>query len=74
MEGWHGVRFDRPVRRTRETIEIVRAITAGERLEHHHGEIYQLPLPGSERRALRSTMPPGPVPIYVPRSGRPTCA
>ena len=24
MEGWHGVRFDRPVRRTRETIEIVR--------------------------------------------------
>ncbi len=24
MEGWHGVRFDRPVRRTRETIEIIR--------------------------------------------------
>ena len=33
MEGWHGVRFDRPVRRTRETIEIIRTITAGERLE-----------------------------------------
>ena len=32
MEGWHGVRFDRPVRRTRETVEIIRAITAGERL------------------------------------------
>ncbi len=32
MEGWHGVPFDRPVQRTRETIEIVRMITAGERL------------------------------------------
>ena len=29
MEGWHGVRFDRPVARTRETIEIVRMITSG---------------------------------------------
>jgi alkanesulfonate monooxygenase SsuD/methylene tetrahydromethanopterin reductase-like flavin-dependent oxidoreductase (luciferase family) len=32
MEGWHGVAFDKPVRRTRETIEIIRAVTAGERL------------------------------------------
>ena len=32
MEGWHGVRFDRPVRRTRETIEIVRTVSAHERL------------------------------------------
>ena len=68
MEGWHGVRFDRPVRRTRETIEIVRAITAGERLEHH-GEIYELPLPGSEGRAIRSLMPPARVPIYVAALG-----
>ena len=68
MEGWHGVRFDRPVRRTRETIEIVRAITAGERLEHH-GEVYELPLPGGEGRAIRSMMPPAPVPIYVASLG-----
>ena len=26
MEGWHGVAFDRPVQRTRETIEIVRRV------------------------------------------------
>ena len=32
MEGWHGVPFAKPVRRTRETIEIIRMITAGERL------------------------------------------
>ncbi len=42
MEGWHGVRFDKPVQRTRETIEIIRAITAGERLEYH-GQIYRAP-------------------------------
>src|SRR5689334_21383750 len=34
MEGWHGVAFSRPVRRTRETIEILRAVTACERLSY----------------------------------------
>jgi F420-dependent oxidoreductase-like protein len=68
MEGWHGVRFDRPVRRTRETIGIVRSISAGERLEYH-GEIYQLPLPGGEGRPIRSLMPPTHIPIYVASLG-----
>ena len=43
MEGWHGVRFTRPLQRTRETIEIVRKIARGGRLEHD-GEAYTLPL------------------------------
>jgi len=68
MEGWHGVRFEKPVRRTRETIEIIRKISAGERLEHH-GEIYELPLPGGEGRAIRSLMPPAHVPIYIAALG-----
>lgn len=68
MEGWHGVAFDKPVRRTRETIEIIRAITEGERLDYH-GEIYELPLPGSQGRAIRSPMPPTHVPIYVASLG-----
>jgi F420-dependent oxidoreductase-like protein len=68
MEGWHGVAFDKPVRRTRETIEIVRAITAGERLDYH-GDVYDLPLPGSEGRAIRSLMPPTDLPIYVASIG-----
>jgi F420-dependent oxidoreductase-like protein len=63
MEGWHGVAFDKPVRRTHETIEIIRAITAGERLDYH-GQIYDLPLPDSEGRAIRSLMPPTHLPIY----------
>jgi len=68
MEGWHGVRFERPVRRTRETIEIIRAISRGERLEYH-GEIYTLPLPGSEGRSIRTPMPPVHIPIYVAALG-----
>jgi F420-dependent oxidoreductase-like protein len=68
MEGWHGVRFDRPVRRTRETIEIVRKVAAGERLEHA-GEVYALPLPGGAGRALRGRMPPARIPIHVAALG-----
>ena len=68
MEGWHGIRFDRPVRRTRETIDIVRAISAGQRLEYH-GQIYDLPLPGGEGRAIRSLLAPAHIPIYVASLG-----
>jgi alkanesulfonate monooxygenase SsuD/methylene tetrahydromethanopterin reductase-like flavin-dependent oxidoreductase (luciferase family) len=56
MEGWHGVRFDKPVLRTRETIEIIRRISANERL-HYEGEIYTLPLPGGEGRATFGRVP-----------------
>ena len=68
MEGWHGVRFDAPLAVTRETIEIVRMVTAGERLSHQ-GTAYQLPLPGGLGRAIRSMLPPTEVPIYVASLG-----
>ena len=68
MEGWHGVGFSRPVRRTRETIEIIRMVTAGERLSYS-GEVYRLPLPGGEGRAIRSRAEPAPVPIYIAALG-----
>ena len=68
MEGWHGVRFDKPVQRTRETIDIIRAVTAGERLEYH-GQVYEVPLPHGEGRSIRSLMPPAHVPIYVAALG-----
>ena len=68
MEGWHGVEFSRPVRRTRETIEIIRLITAGERLTYA-GEVYQLPLPGSEGAAIRSRAGACFVPIYIAALG-----
>ena len=68
MEGWHGVPFAKPVRRTRETIEIIRMITAGERLVYD-GEVYQLPLPGGEGKALRAAAPPVHVPVYIASLG-----
>ena len=68
MEGWHGVRFRRPVQTTRETIEIIRIVSRGERLEHA-GEIYPLPLPDSAGSALRPLVRPGHVPVYVAAMG-----
>ncbi|MCU4753812.1 TIGR04024 family LLM class F420-dependent oxidoreductase [Halobacteria archaeon AArc-curdl1] len=41
IEGWHGVDFDRPLRRTREYIDIVRAVTSGETL-YYDGDIFSL--------------------------------
>jgi F420-dependent oxidoreductase-like protein len=41
IEGWHGVRFERGVRRMRETIEIVRMVLKRERLKYE-GEIFHL--------------------------------
>lgn len=64
MEGWHGVAFAKPIARTRETIEILRLVTAGERLTCD-GDLYRLPLPGGEGKALRSAAPPTFVPVYV---------
>lgn len=68
MEGWHGVRFDRPVTRTSETIDIVRMIAAGERLTFD-GEAHTLPLPNSQGRALRSPVAGAEIPIYVASLG-----
>jgi F420-dependent oxidoreductase-like protein len=68
MEGWHGVRFHKPVETTKETIEIVRIISRGDRLEHP-GEIYPLPLPDSSGAALRPQVRPRHVPVYVAAMG-----
>jgi F420-dependent oxidoreductase-like protein len=41
VEGWHGVKFERGVRRMRETIEIVRMVLKRERV-NYQGEIFHL--------------------------------
>src|SRR5438132_7787402 len=69
IEGWHGVSFARPLQRLREVITIVRMVTRGERLIYH-GDIYQLPLPGGEGKALVSSARPRPdIPIYLATLG-----
>jgi F420-dependent oxidoreductase-like protein len=47
-EGWHGVPFARPVRRTREYVEVVRRALAREGPLEYDGEEFHLPLEGSE--------------------------
>jgi len=65
VEGWHGVRYTRPIRRLRETIDVVRLITSGERSQYE-GEIIRLPLPGGEGKAIRSRAKPQPnIPVYL---------
>jgi F420-dependent oxidoreductase-like protein len=43
VEGFHGVAYDAPLARTREVVEICRAVWRRERLEHD-GRYYHLPL------------------------------
>ena len=57
VEGWHGVPFRKPIQRIREVIEIVRIVSAGERLQYE-GQVYDLPLPGGEGKALKSGAKP----------------
>jgi F420-dependent oxidoreductase-like protein len=65
IEGWHGIRFDRPLLRMREIVEIVRLVTRGERVAYR-GSVYELPLPGGEGKALRSAARPQPdIPVYL---------
>jgi F420-dependent oxidoreductase-like protein len=51
IEGWHGVPYDAPVGRTRELIEICRAVWRRERLDYQ-GRYYKLPLPGDQGTGL----------------------
>ena len=68
MEGWHGVPFRKPVATMRETIEIVRQIARGDRLDHH-GAVYDLP-PTGFGRGIRSMVPPvEPIPMVVAALG-----
>jgi F420-dependent oxidoreductase-like protein len=46
IEGWHGVRYGKPLTRTREYIQIVRNILRREEPVEFHGEEYDLPYTG----------------------------
>ena len=72
VEGWHGQEWGKPLGKTREYVEIVRAILRRERLEHH-GEHYDIPVQGGTglgkplklmARPLRSD-----IPIYLAAIG-----
>ncbi len=52
VEGWHGQPFSRPLRRTREYVEIVRAILRREKPLEYRGAIYQIPYAGPDATGL----------------------
>src|SRR5204862_1523615 len=56
-EGWHGVRFARPLQRTREYVSIVRMALRRDRVAYD-GKYYTLPLPDGPGKALRLTVHP----------------
>jgi F420-dependent oxidoreductase-like protein len=65
VEGLQGLPFAKPLRRMRETIEIVRLAFRGEKLVYD-GEFHRLPRPGGEGKPLRLSQPPNPdIPIYL---------
>ncbi|OLT39469.1 LLM class F420-dependent oxidoreductase [Serinicoccus sp. CNJ-927] len=68
-EGWHGVRFAKPLARTREYAQIVRTALR-HRPVSHEGEFFTLPLPDGPGKALRLTHVHRPsIPIYLAAVG-----
>jgi F420-dependent oxidoreductase-like protein len=69
-EGWHGVRFDAPLGRTREYVDIVRMALRRERVAYQ-GKHWTLPLPDGPGKALRLTVVPvrEQIPVYLAALG-----
>lgn len=69
-EGWHGVRFDKPLTRTREYVDIVRMALSREKVRYD-GEFFTLPLPDGPGKALTLTVHPvrEALPIYLAAIG-----
>ena len=52
VEGWHGQPFGKPLVKTREYVEIVRAIVKREKPVEFHGEYYEIPYKGADATGL----------------------
>lgn len=64
VEGWHGVPFAHTLPRIRDAVNIVRMVARGERVAYK-GDYYELPRPGGEGKALRTSAPPTEFPVYL---------
>jgi F420-dependent oxidoreductase-like protein len=75
IEGWHGLPYERPLGRTREVVEIVRAALRRETLRHD-GKVFTLPLPADQGvglgKPLKMLTKPerSSVPIYIAALGQ----
>ena len=73
VEGWHGVPYGNAMKRTREYIEILRAIFAREKPLEYHGTLYDIPCKGENTtglgKPLKSILHSRQIPIYVAAIG-----
>jgi F420-dependent oxidoreductase-like protein len=73
VEGWYGMRFEKPLARTREYISILRSIWAREGPVTADGPYYPLPLPDGTGlgKPLKSSIHPvrSDIPIYLGAEG-----
>ncbi|HET9654104.1 MAG TPA: LLM class F420-dependent oxidoreductase, partial [Kineosporiaceae bacterium] len=69
-EGWHGVRFDAPLGRTREYVDIVRMALRRETVRYQ-GKHWTLPLPDGPGKAIKLTVHPvrPRIPVYLAAVG-----
>ncbi len=74
-EGWHGQAYGKPLARTREYVEIVRAILRRDQPVEHHGPHYDIPYTGDDAtglgKPLKLIIHPkrADIPIYVAAIG-----
>jgi F420-dependent oxidoreductase-like protein len=52
VEGWHGEPFGKPLKKTREYVDIVRAVLRREKPVEYRGEYYQIPYAGADATGL----------------------
>ena len=73
VEGWYGQPYPKPLARTREYVDIVRAILARDKPVTYQGQHYQLPYQGGAGlgKALKSTVHPlrKDIPIFLGAEG-----
>jgi F420-dependent oxidoreductase-like protein len=73
VEGWHGVPYGSPAKRTREYVEILRKIWAREEPVEYHGAEYELPYsgPGASGlgKPLKSILHTRQLPVYLATMG-----
>lgn len=73
VEGWYGLPYPKPLARTREYVDVVRAVVAREEPVRYEGEHYQLPYPGGTGlgKPLKSTLHPlrKEIPLHLAAEG-----
>lgn len=73
VEGWHGVAYGNPLKRTREYVDIVRMILKREKPVEYHGEYYDIPVKngtglGKPLKLISHPLRPN-LPIYLAAIG-----